>query len=154
MEPVPSSEDTRIKPPCRVIISRARYKPIPIPGGVMYAAFTIKTLENRSLMLFWNTNAGIRNINLHIHFPTHNSHMDFPPSGVYFTALSRMLNRASVVHFRSWAAITVFRAIHCDRDFFSVQRSAEYRPAQRQGYHKWPAAVVAKKSRRFPAGKF
>ena len=74
----------------------------------MYPVLTVEPFENRSLMLFWNTNARIRNINFHIHLPAHHSYMDFfPPSGVYFTALSRILNRASVVHFRSWAADTV-----------------------------------------------
>ena len=50
----------------------------PNAGGIMYPVLTVEPLENRSLMLFWNTNASIGNINFHIHLPAHHSHMDFP----------------------------------------------------------------------------
>ena len=76
-----------------------------------------------------------------------------PPSGVYFAALSRMLNRASVVHFRSWVAVTVSGQSTVTA-IFSVLRSAEYRPAPQQGYHRWPAASAPKQSPRLPAVMF
>ena len=97
----------------------------------MYAAFTIEPLENRPLMLFGNTNAGIRNINLHIHFPTHNSHMDFPALWCVLHRIIQNVEQGFGCPFSVMGRNYRFRAIHCDRDFFlfSVQQNT----AQRSG---------------------
>ena len=43
----------------------------------MYGVLPVKPFEDRSLVLLWNPNAGVSNVNLQIHFPALYTHTDF-----------------------------------------------------------------------------
>ena len=43
---------------------------------IMHRIFPVKPFENRPLVLLWNADAGVSNVDLHIHFPAFHGHTD------------------------------------------------------------------------------
>ena len=99
----------------------------PNAGGVMYPVLTVEPLENRPLMLFWNTNARIRNINLHIHFPAHHSHMDFPAIWRVLHRIIQNVEQGFGCPFPIMGRSYCFRAIYRDRNLFRLLPGCGYR---------------------------
>ena len=90
----------------------------PDAGSVMHPVLTVEPFENRSLMLFWNTNARIGNINLHIHFPAHHINMDFPALWRVLHRIIQNIEQGFGCPFPIMGRSYRFRAIHRDRNLF------------------------------------
>ena len=108
-------------------------QPDPDPLHIMYGVLPVKPFEDCSLVLLWNPNASVGNVNLQIHFPCLHLHMNLTARRCVLHGVVQNIKQRFARPLPVMARLQMLRAIHLDVDLFLFGTQQDTAQCSREG---------------------